>query len=275
MKTLKNHWFSYLILLTATFTALFPLFWTVSTSIKFKVETYVLPPKFISFTPTAKNYTSLFAMESFTRIYMNSILITVFSTLICLIAGSFTAYAIARRAAFTGRRPLEALMIAVRALPGIVIILPLFNLGSYIGIYDNIWAITLIYAGFTIPFAVWLMTSFFEQIPIEIEEAARIDGAGTFALFRRVLFPIAAPGLVATGVFVALLSWNEFLIPVIMAGENSKTLPVLVASFISNRTLDWGPMAAAATVAIIPIAIFTVFIQKWLVSGLSGGAVKE
>jgi ABC-type glycerol-3-phosphate transport system permease component len=275
MKTLKNHWLSYLILLVATFTALFPLFWTVSTSIKFKVETYVLPPKLINFTPTAKNYTSLFAMESFTRIYMNSILITVVSTLICLIAGAFAAYALARRASFSGRRPLEALMIAVRALPGIVVILPLFNLGSFIGIYDNIWAISLIYAGFTVPFAVWLMTSFFDQIPIEIEEAARIDGAGTFALFRRVLFPIAAPGIVATGVFVALLSWNEFLIPVIMAGENSKTLPVLVAGFISNRTLDWGPMAAAATVAIIPIAIFTIVIQKWLVSGLSGGAVKE
>ncbi len=275
MKTLRRHWLSYLILLVATFTALFPLFWTVSTSIKFKVETYVLPPKFINFTPTAKNYQSLFGMESFSRIYMNSILITVLSTLICLIAGAFTAYAIARRAEFAGRKPLEALMIAVRALPGIVIILPLFNLGSFIGIYDNIWAITLIYAGFTVPFAVWLMTSFFEQIPIEIEEAARIDGAGTLVLFRRVLLPIAAPGIVATGVFVALLSWNEFLIPVIMAGENAKTLPVLVASFISNRTLDWGPMAAAATVAIIPIAIFTILIQKWLVSGLSGGAVKE
>ena len=275
MKSLKKHWFSYLVLLLATFTALFPLFWTVSTSIKFKVETYVLPPKFIDFTPTAKNYQSLFAMESFTRIYTNTILITFFSTMICLIAGSFTAYAIARRAAFFGRRPLEATMIAIRALPGIVVVLPLFGLGSYLGIYDNIWAITLIYAGFTISFAVWLMTSFFEQIPIEIEEAARMDGAGTVVLFRKVLLPIAAPGIVATGIFVALLNWNEFLIPVILAGENSKTLPVLVASFISNRNLDWGPMAAAATVAIIPIAIFTVLIQKWLVSGLSGGAIKE
>ena len=117
--------------------------------------------------------------------------------------------------------------------------------------------------------------SFFEQIPVEIEESARVDGASTFKLFTRIILPLAAPGLVATGIFVSLLSWNEFLIPVIMAGENSKTLPVLVASFISNRTLDWGPMAAAAMVALIPIVLLTVVIQRWLVAGLSSGAVKE
>jgi ABC-type glycerol-3-phosphate transport system permease component len=166
-------------------------------------------------------------------------------------------------------------MIVVRALPGIVIILPLYNLSTYLGLYDKIWALILIYTGFNIPFAIWLMTNFFDQVPIEIEDAARVDGANNLQLFSKVLLPLVAPGLVATGVFVALLSWNEFLIPIIMAGEDSKTLPILVSSFISNRTLDWGPMAAAATFALIPIIIFTVAIQKWLVVGLSGGAVKE
>jgi ABC-type glycerol-3-phosphate transport system permease component len=119
------------------------------------------------------------------------------------------------------------------------------------------------------------MTNFFDQVPTEIEDAARVDGASNLQLFTKVLIPLVTPGLVATGVFVALLSWNEFLIPIIMAGESSKTMPILVASFISNRTLDWGPMAAAATVALLPIVIFTIAIQKWLVVGLSGGAVKE
>lgn len=166
-------------------------------------------------------------------------------------------------------------MIAIRALPAIVLLLPIYKLSSYLGLYDSKMGLILIFAGFNIPFAIWLLMSFFEQIPVEIEESARVDGASTFKMFTRIILPLAAPGLVATGIFVSLLSWNEFLIPVIMAGENSKTLPVLVASFISNRTLDWGPMAAAATVALIPIVLLTVVIQRWLVAGLSSGAVKE
>ena len=275
MKIKPGKIFSYLVLSIAVFVSLFPIFWTLSTSIKTRVDTFTLPPKFFNFSPTLKNYQSLLQYDGFWQIYFNTILITFCTTALCLLVGSLAAYALARTPRFKGRNSLEILMIIVRALPGIVIILPLYNLSSYLGLYDKIWALILIYAGFNIPFAIWLMTNFFDQVPIEIEDAARVDGANHVQLFVRVLLPLVAPGLVATGVFVALLSWNEFLIPIIMAGEDSKTLPILVSSFISNRTLDWGPMAAAATFALIPIIIFTVVIQKWLVIGLSGGAVKE
>lgn len=275
MKLKSEKLLSYAILLIAVFISLFPIFWTISTSIKTRIDTFTLPPKFFNFSPTLKNYQSLLQYDGFWRIYFNTILITFCTTVLCLLIGSLAAYALARTPRFRGRNSLEILMIVVRALPGIVIILPLYNLSTYLGLYDKIWALILIYTGFNIPFAIWLMTNFFDQVPIEIEDAARVDGANNLQLFSRVLLPLVAPGLVATGVFVALLSWNEFLIPIIMAGEDSKTLPILVSSFISNRTLDWGPMAAAATFALIPIIIFTVAIQKWLVVGLSGGAVKE
>lgn len=267
--------FAYLILAISSLFALFPLFWTFSTSIKKRIDTYVLPPKFFNFEPTAKNYVALFKIKTFGHIYFNSIFVTLMSTTLALILGSLAAYAFARRSKFRGRTLLDALMISVRALPGIVIVLPMYKLSSYIGAYDNIWTLILVYTGFNIPFAIWLLTSFFNQIPIEIEEAAKVDGASNTRTFIQVILPLAAPGLVATGVFVSLLSWNEFLVPVIMAGENSKTLPVFVASFVANKNLDWGPMAAAATVAMIPIVIFTIFIQKWLVTGLSNGAVKD
>jgi len=270
-----NRLSSYLLLTFASLLALFPLFWTVSTSIKNRVDTYTLPPKFFSFTPTLKNYISLFELEQFWQIALNSIVITLGGTAICLVVGSLAAYAFARKPRFKGRGSLEGLMIAVRALPGIVVILPIFKLSSYLGMYDSKVALVLIYAGFNLPFAIWLLMSFFEQIPVEIEESARVDGASNVRMFSQIILPLAAPGLVATGIFVSLLSWNEFLIPVIMAGENAKTFPVLVASFISNRTLDWGPMAAAATVALLPIVLLTVVIQRWLVAGLSSGAVKE
>lgn len=124
-------------------------------------------------------------------------------------------------------------------------------------------------------FVIWLMTSFIEQIPVELEECAAIDGAGRLGVIGRVVVPLALPGLAATAIFVALLTWNEFLVPVLLAGERAKTLPVYISGFISNRTLDWGPMAAASSLAIIPIAVLTVVIQRQLVSGLSSGAVKE
>ena len=237
---------SYFILTIALLFSMFPIFWTISTSIKARVDTFTLPPKFFNFTPTWKNYQLLFELDGFWKIYANTIIITMATTVLCLLIGSLAAYSLARVEKFRGRSALEILMIIVRALPGIVIILPLYNLSTYFGLYDRAWALILIYTGFNIPFAIWLMTNFFDQVPIEIEDAARVDGASNLQLFTKVLIPLVTPGLVATCVFVALLSWNEFLIPVIMAGEGSKTMPILVSSFISNRTLDWGPMAAAA-----------------------------
>lgn len=275
MKIKLDKVISYSILLVALFFSMFPIFWTISTSLKARIDTFTLPPKFFNFTPTWKNYQLLFSLDGFWKIYFNTIFITLATTALCLVIGSLAAYSLARVKKFRGRSALEILMIIVRALPGIVIILPLYNLSTYFGLYDRAWALILIYTGFNIPFAIWLMTNFFDQVPTEIEDAARVDGASNLQLFTKVLIPLVTPGLVATGVFVALLSWNEFLIPIIMAGESSKTLPILVSSFISNRTLDWGPMAAAATVALLPIVIFTIAIQKWLVVGLSGGAVKE
>ena len=118
------------------------------------------------------------------------------------------------------------------------------------------------------------MTSFIEQIPVELEECASVDGASGYQILSRIIFPLAVPGMAATMIFVALLAWNEFLIPVLLAGETAKTLPVYISGFISARNLDWGPMAAASSLAIVPIAFFTVLIQRRLVSGLSSGAVK-
>jgi multiple sugar transport system permease protein len=266
---------SYAALVIATLFALFPLFWTVSTSVKNRIDTFANPPKFTAFSPTAKNYRSLFANPEFTKIYKNTVLITGLSTLISVGVGTLAAYALARHRHFPGRRPFEASLVLVRALPGIVLMVPIYQMVTRFDLYDNRWALIAIYATINLPFAIWLMTGFMEQIPVEIEESARTDGATGLRVFIHVIGPLAAPGLVATSIFVALLAWNEFLIPVLLAGKESKTLPVYISGFISNRTLDWGPMAAASALALIPIAVFTALIQRRLVGGLSSGAVKE
>ena len=266
---------SYAILVGATVAALFPVFWTVSTSIKTRVDSYAVPPKFVSFDATARNYRALFKTDGFVQIYRNTIVITLTSTAISVLVGTMAAYALARHRKFPGRRPFEATLVLVRAMPGIVLMIPIFQIVTRLNLYDNRAALIMIYATLNLPFAVWLMTGFMDGIPVEVEESARTDGASGLRVFWHVILPLATPGVVATSIFVALLAWNEFLIPVLPAGESSKTLPVYISGFISARNLDWGPMAAASALAIIPIALFTALIQRRLVGGLSSGAVKE
>ena len=265
---------SYLILLLAAFVALFPLFWTLSTSIKTRNDTFVLPPKFLSFEPTWKNYAAIFDTKGFGHIYLNTVVITLASTLLCVLVSTLAAYALARSPRFRSRRPLEVSLILVRAIPAIVIMVPLFTITSKLGVYDNHFALILMYAAVNVPFATWLMMSFVEQVPVTLEQSAAVDGAGRLQILWHVVLPLILPGMAATTIFVALLAWNEFLIPVMLAGNSAKTLPVFISGFISARNLDWGPMAAASSLAILPIAILTVLAQRWLISGLSSGAIK-
>lgn len=265
---------SYAVLLVAAFVALFPLFWTLSTSIKARNDTFILPPRFLDFTPTWKNYVAIFETRGFWHIYANTIVITLASTALCVVVATLAAYALARSRSFRSRRPLEVGLILVRAIPAIVIMVPLFTITSSLGVYDNHVALILMYAAVNLPFATWLMTSFVEQVPIALEQSAAVDGAGRRQILWHVVLPLILPGMAATTIFVALLAWNEFLIPVMLAGNSAKTLPVFIAGFISARNLDWGPMAAASSLAILPIAFLTVVAQRWLISGLSSGALK-
>lgn len=265
---------SYCVLVLAALVALFPLFWTLSTAIKTREATFARPPVFFAFEPTWKNFAAIFEARGFGQIYLNTIVITLASTILCVIISTLAAYALARSPRFRGRRPLEVGLILIRAIPAIVIMVPLFAITSRLGVYDNHLALIVMYAAVNVPFATWLMTSFIAQVPVTLEQSAAIDGARRWQVLGLVVLPLILPGMAATTIFVALLTWNEFLIPVMLAGNSAKTLPVYISGFISARTLDWGPMAAAATLAILPIAILTVVAQRWLISGLSSGAIK-
>ncbi len=266
---------TYAILIVSVLCALFPIYWTLLTSLKTRRDSFAVPPKFFGFDVTFDNYTKLFADPKFLRVYANTILVTLQSTLLVVIVGSLAAYALARSPRFAGRRPLEVSLILLRAMPAVVLIVPLYELAARFGLLGKMPTLVIVYAVFALPFAIWIMTPFFISIPTELEESAQIDGASRFQIFTRVVLPLATPGLAATAIFVALLEWNEFLVPVVLGSEKTKTLPVLISGFISARTLDWGPMAAASSLAIIPIVIVTVLVQRRLISGLSAGALKD
>lgn len=266
---------TYLILAVATLFALFPIYWTVATSLKTRPDAFVNPPKFFSFDLTWENYTALFEDPTFVRVYINTIVVTLFSTLLAVGVGAMASYSLARSRRFAGRRPLEVSLILLRAMPAVVLIVPLYDMAARFGLLGRLPTLVVIYSVFALPFAIWIMTPFFAAIPIELEESARVDGASSFTIFRRIVLPVAAPGMAATAIFVALLEWNEFLVPVVLGSESTKTLPVFISGFISARNLDWGPMAAASSLAIIPIVVVTVLVQRRLIGGLSSGALKE
>lgn len=266
---------TYGILIVAVFFALFPVYWTVATSLKTRIDSFAIPPKFWNFDVTFDNYRKLFQDPKFIIVYRNTILVTVLSTLLVVVIGSLTSYALARSQRFAGRRPLEVSLILLRAMPAVVLIVPMYELCARLGLLGKMPTLVVVYAMFAMPFAIWIMTPFFVGIPLELEEAAQLDGAGRLQIFIRIVIPLAVPGLAATGIFVALLQWNEFLVPIVLGSEATKTLPVLISGFVSARTLDWGPMAAASSLAIIPIVIITVLVQRRLVAGLSSGALKD
>ena len=264
-----------IIFLTFTSIALlFPIFWTISTSLKTRAETFQLPPVYLGFTPTLRNYEALFTDAAFLRVLINTIVVTVGATLLAITVGALAADGLARARSFPGRRPLEVSLILLRAMPGVVLVVPLYDLLANAGLLGRMPTLIVLYALVNLPFAIWIMTPYFQGIPAELEEAAVVDGASSRIVFLRIVLPVALPGIAATALFVGLLSWNEFLIPVVLGNESTKTLPVLISGFISARDLDWGPMAAASSLAIIPIAIVTIVMQRRLVSGLSQGAVK-
>ncbi len=265
---------SYALLLFAAFVALFPVFWTLSTSIKQRADTFALPPRFFDFVPDLEELPGDLRDRGFGRIYLNTVAITLASTLLCVAVSTLAAYALARAPRFRSRGPLEIGLILVRAVPTIVIMVPLFQLLARLGLYDNHLTLIVMYAAVNIPFATWLMTSFVGQIPVALEQSAAVDGATRIEILWFVVLPLMLPGIAATTIFVALLTWNEFLIPVMLAGNDAKTLPVFIAGFISARNLDWGPMAAASSLAIVPIAIVTIAAQRLLIGGLSAGAIK-
>lgn len=261
------------LLVGAVLLALFPLFWVLLTSFKTNRDAAAPAERAFIFTPTIGNYLELFESSVFIRAAVTSGLITALATLIVVVIASLGGYAFARLR-FPGRRILASVMVLVQVIPGVVLIVPLFRMVSGLGLYDYWWPISLILAGLSIPFGTWLMLAFFRGSPIEIEEAAVVDGANRFQLFRYVLIPMVAPGIVTVGIFTAIAVWNAFLIPLVLGQTRAQTLTVFAAQFITFQGVNWGPLCAAAVLILAPIVLFVLSMQRPLVKGLTAGSLK-
>jgi polyol transport system permease protein len=249
----------------------FPVLWMVLTSFKQEADAYTDPPK-LFFTPTLDQYRSVLDSGIGTAL-MNSLFATAVSTIFVLALGVPAAFALSLRPV---RKTQDALFffISTKMLPLVAAIIPLYVIVGDIGMLDNIWTLVILYTSMSLPIAVWMMRSFFLEVPSELLEAASMDGASLWTSVREVILPLVSPGIAATALICVIFSWNEFFFAVNLTAVQAQTLPVFLVGFITGQGLYWAELSAAAVLTALPVILAGWFAQNKLVRGLSFGAIK-
>ncbi|NTS33618.1 carbohydrate ABC transporter permease [Phyllobacterium sp. BT25] len=244
--------------------------WMLSLSLKYEIDNGAYPPIFIPENFAWSNYTEIFATNDFLHYFWNSLLVTGTATLLALLVGVPAGYGIARLRA---NKAAIVVMIA-RMTPGLSYLIPLFLLFQTLGLLGTLWPQIIIHLVVTVPIVIWIMIGYFETTPMELEEAAMIDGATSWQVFRMVALPIAKPGIVVSLILAVIFSWNNFVFGIVLASRETRTLPVAVYNMLSFEQVSWGPLAAAAFIVTLPVLLLTVFAQRQIIAGLTAGAVK-
>ena len=250
---------------------LIPIVLVIQQSFKPRILMFVDPPVFF-FRPTSHNYFNIFTQQRIPLFMKNSLIISSAATLLCLAIGTMSGYAFAALK-FPGRNFLAFMILLTRMVPMGVLMVPIFMIMRTFHLTNTFFAPILAHSVLNLAFVIWMMWSFFSEVPKELEQAALVDGCSRIQTFIRISLPLAAPGLVATGILTMLFSWNEFMFSLILTNHVTRTLPVGIANFLGHE-VDWGGSSAAAVVACIPVFITSIFIQKYLIRGLTTGALK-
>jgi multiple sugar transport system permease protein len=250
--------------------ALFVFLWMLSLSLKPDVENTAYPPIFVPRNPTLDNFREVFENSPFGRYAVNSLVVAVASTALSLGLGVPAGYGIAKAKA-TG---LAVFVLVSRMTPGLSYLIPWFILFRYLGLNNTLWALIITHLVIGLPITIWVMMGFFEDLHPELEEAALVDGAGIWAAFRDVALPLSRPGMVVAAILAFIFSWNNFIFAVVLAGQETRTLPVAVFNVLTFEQLAWGALAAAALVVTLPVLILTVFVQRQIVAGMTAGGMK-
>lgn len=253
---------------------LFPFWWMALSSIKTLRELYTIPPIWWPESPTLGNYYKVLFESNIPRYFLNSVVISVGSTGLALVLAIFASYGFARFD-FKGKPLLQACVLIGQLLPTAAIIVPLFVTLRVLGLVNTYWGLILVYMIITLPLSVWMLTSYFKAIPVELEEAAIIDGASRLGVLFRVTLPLSIPGIVAVIVYAFVTTWNEFIFALCFATDSSvKTLPIGLAEFSTEFNTDWGAVMAASVIMTLPIALLFLSMQRLFVGGLTAGATK-
>jgi len=260
------------LILIAELWTLFPIFWTLLTSLKTKAEIFTLTPT-IFFTPTLKNYINLFTELSFGKWMLNSFILASISATLATFTGTMAGYAFGRFK-FKGNTNLANFILSLRILPPVASAVPIFILFRYLNLLDTHIALILVYTAFNLPLAIWMMMGFFSELPKEFEEAALIDGCSRLQAFLHVVFPLMSSGVIATFIICFMFAWNELLYAVFLAGGKTYTVTVAMTRFVTIKRVDWGGLMAAGITSVIPIFAVALAVQRYLVRGLTFGVIK-
>jgi multiple sugar transport system permease protein len=268
-----GHFFVYLGLAAALVFFLGPFFWILTTSLKGNEDFFAFPPVWIPAEPSLKHYAALFTRSSGARYFTNSMVISTLSMIASLAVSLPTAYSIARWR--FGGGFLSIFLLVLRMLPAIALIIPIYIVYRLLGVTNNYLGLVVVYTVLYIPFAVWLLVGFLRDFPVEIEEAAMIDGCSRLRALAQVVVPIIAPGLAVVALFSFIATWNEFLFAIVLTGIETKTMMVLVTSFTSGGTdMFYGEASASVVLGVLPAFAVAFMLQRYLVKGLALGGTK-
>ena len=252
----------------------FPYFYLVLTSLKPSSEAISSPPTLLPSVFSIENYLKIGQYSQITKAFLSSATIALFSTILALVLAVPAAYGISRYGTLSGRI-FMVVALCTRMVPYVSLAIPFFIFMKRFGLLDTQLAVVLAHTTIDLPLAIWLLISFFESFPFSIEEAARVDGCSRLEALIRVVLPISAGGISVAAIFCFLTSWNEFLFSLLLTSVNAKTVPIAIAEFNSQYSIEWGTMAALSIVFSLPVMIFSLFMQRHIVSGMTMGAVKQ
>jgi multiple sugar transport system permease protein len=264
----------YLAILLITVAVVFPLVWMLLTSLKSRDQIFVYPPKFLGFTPTLKNYKEVWVELGFSRLFFNTTYVAVWTTVISIAVGTLAGYSLARLR-YPGKEAISAAILATYMFPGVLLLIPIFVMMAKMRLVNTYTGLIIASITFSLPFCIWMLRAYFMTLPQDLEDAARIDGCTRLGALWRIVFPLSAPGIAATSVFAFMGAWGNYMFALLLLStESKKTLPPAIGTFITRETISWHLLMAGGMISTIPVLIFFLLVQKYLVQGLTLGAGK-
>lgn len=250
----------------------FPYLYLIVSSFKTPMDNLALPPK-LFFTPTLENYRAIFANVALFRFLGNTVIVATLSTLVAMLFAVPAAYGLVRFP-LRRRESIAYLFLVIQLIPVIAIVFPYFDIARRLDLYDTVWILIVVYTLWNVPWGIWLVRGFIQDVPRELEESSMVDGSSRLGAMLRVTLPLAAPGLTAAAILLFIGAWNEFTLAFFLTTRNARTYPTSIGFFLTHSGIQWGEMFATALIGTLPVVIFAILVRKTFISSLSFGAVK-
>lgn len=277
-RNFKQKWetiFCYVLLVIMASAIVVPILWMVSTAFKTEAQTYLPKPQWIPRPFTLESFQKFFMTYNFGKMTLNSLVTCIFAMIICITCASLAGYGVTRFR-FKGKKQLMNFLLVTQMFPSVMLVVPFYAVLSRLHMTNHLLGLIIVYAATNVAFSTWMLVSYFKTVPVELDEAARVDGASSFRIFWNIILPLIVPGIAAVAMFVLFSGWNEYMYSsVLISSDRLKTLTVGIISLNSQYQIKWNDLMAASTVSSLPLVVLFVCFQRYFIAGMTGGAVKN